>query len=450
MSPLELVKNSPLFAALAVVVVVVGALLAAGVGGMGFVVAVVLTILLHGIFALGLNIVTGYTGLLDLGYATFIAIGAYVVGAGLMLTSQTPTEYADLSVGKLVMTKEQREVAPAPGGLVLVRERHDLKFDVVEGAAAVRAALEAKQKTIAARHVDGLSLSVGQRVAHGQQALRFPGAILLLLVVAGGVSAGVALLRGFPTLRLTGDYYAIVTLGFAEIVALVTKNEEWLTGGAFGIKLGSKFQPSFLGGELYNDTWRFYVLVVGVFLLVLVAVSRLQSSRVGRAWAAIKADETAARASGIDVDKAKLLAFAVSGFIGGVGGGLFALKLQTITPGNFDIWLSIIVVCCLVLGGLGSIRGALLGAVILMGLSEGLRYASPPLPPEARFLVYGLILVLLMRFRSQGLLPRREEGSAPTADELGGLRAARPALYVLGEPADAPRHPPGAAGGVSA
>lgn len=452
------------FAAAALVVVAVGLFQAAGVQVLGlgftqvrvpFVAAITLTILLQAIFALGLNVVIGWTGLLDLGYASFVAIGAIVVSLGLVLTSQPPTSYPDLAVSKLVLTQEQRTMAPAAqadGAEVVVRERPDLRFDVVEGVPAALAALEARQKTIAARHVDGLALPVGQTTARGEQVFRFPGGYFVLLLLAGLVSAAVALVRGFPTLRLTGDYYAIVTLGFAEIVWLVTLNEEWLTGGAFGIKLAQQYRPRILGAELYSDTWQYYFIVFAVLLLTVAAVRRLHASRIGRAWAAIKADETAARASGIDVDRAKMMAFAVSGFIGGVGGGLFAIKLGTVTAKQFDIWMSILVVCCLVLGGMGSIRGAVAGAAILMGLGELLRAASDvsvvgrlAIPPEARFLVYGLILVLLMRFRPQGLLPPREEGPPPTKDELATLRATSSGLYALpGAPSAPPApEPPG-------
>lgn len=437
-------------AAAAVVVVLIGLMQALGVRALGlgfttvgvpFLSAIVLTILIQAIFALGLNVVVGWTGLLDLGYASFVAIGAIVVSLGLVLTEQTPTPYPDMAVSKLVMTAAQRDLPPAadPGGEVIVRERPDLRFDVVEGAPAVLAAIEAGQKTIAARHVGGLTLPVGQATARGDQVFSFPGGYFVLLVLAGACSAVMALVRGFPTLRLTGDYYAIVTLGFAEIVWLITLNEEWLTGGAFGIKLASQYRPEVLGAPLYSDTWQYYLVVVVVLALVILAARRLHASRVGRAWAAIKADETAARASGIDVDRAKMLAFAVSGFIGGVGGGLFAIKLGTVTAKQFDIWMSIVVVCCLVLGGMGSIRGAVAGAAILMGLGELLRVASDEsavgrlaIPPEARFLVYGLILVLLMRFRPQGLLPPREEAPPPTAAELEGMRTAASSLFALG------------------
>lgn len=403
----------------------------------GFLLTIAITIMLHAIFALGLNVVVGWTGLLDLGYASFIAIGAFVVSLGLVLTYQPPRSFESLPVGDIVLTQAQRDLPARAGVEVVVRERFDLRFDVVSGAETVRAAQEAKQKTIAARHVAGLALPIGQTTAKGTQPFgRLPGGFFLLLLLGGLLAAAAGVVRGFPTLRLTGDYYAIVTLGFAEIVWLVTLNEEWLTGGAFGVRLGEYF-PTVWGGKLMASSWQYYVICWLVLVLVVAAVTRLQRSRVGRAWAAIKADETAARSSGIDVDRYKLLAFAVSGFIGGVGGGLFAIKISTVTSKQFDIWLSIVCVCCLVLGGMGRIRGALLGAAILMGLGELLRFLSEPqfgrfaLPPEARFLVYGLILVVLMRFRPQGVLPPRQDGPAPDEAELAALRARPSALFTL-------------------
>lgn len=411
--------------------------------------AVALTIMLYAIFALGLNVVVGYTGLLDLGYASFVAIGAFVVSIGLVLTLQEAREFPDLPLTKVVLTAKQMALPPVPGEEVVVSERPDTRYDVIAGASAVLAARQAGQKTIAARHEGGLALPVGQKAARGVQVFqKVPGGYFLLLVLAGAAGAVAGLVRGFPTLRLTGDYYAIVTLGFSEIVYLVTLNEEWLTGGAFGIRLAQQYRPDVLGAPLYDDTWQYYFIVLGVLALTAVALHRMRASRVGRTWSAIKADETAARASGIDVDEAKMLAFAASGFIGAVGGGLWAIKLSTVPAKQFDIWLSIIVVASLVLGGMGSIRGAIVGAAILMGLGEVLRVASdasvmsrahlPTLPQEARFLVYGVILVVLMRFRPQGLLPPRREGPTPTDAELAAMRQAPSPLFALAG-ASAPR-----------
>jgi branched-chain amino acid transport system permease protein len=401
-------------------------------GGLRFFLnSIVLTVLIGAIFAVGLTVVVGYTGLLDLGYVAFVAVGAYVVAIGLMITRQTPTEYPALPLSDLVLSDEQRRLEPREGEAVVVAERSNYKFDVVEGAAAVLAAQRRGERTIAARHQDGLALGVGTRAAHGAPLLRFPGAFLLLLGLGGLAGATMALVRGWPTLRLTGDYYAIVTLGFAEIVYLVLKNEVWLTGGPSGIKPPAAFKPQLLGTDLYNDTGRFYFLVVLVLALSVLAVRHLHRSRVGRTWAAIRADETAARSSGIDVDRAKMQAFAVSGFIGGVAGGLYTVKLENVvTPDTFKMDLSIVAVCSVVLGGIGSLRGAVLGAVVLWGLSEVLRFVTV-IPQDARFLIYGLILVLLMRFRPQGLLPPRTGGRAPDAAAQAALRAADAPLFHL-------------------
>lgn len=416
------------------------------VGGVGspFLVSIALSIMLHAIFALGLNVVVGYTGLLDLGYASFIAIGAFVVSLGLVLTHQPPRDLPALPVRQLVLTQAQRELAPRAGVPLVVRERPDLRYDVVAGAEAVLDALARDVRALDAEHVRGLTFPVGQATARGSLPFAFPGGLFVLLALAGAAGAAAGVLRGFPTLRLTGDYYAIVTLGFAEIVWLVTLNEDWLTGGAFGIKLSERFRPRLLGDALYDDTWQFYGVVLAALVAAVVASWRLERSRVGRAWAAIRADETAARSSGIDVDRYKLLAFAVSGAIGAVGGGLFALKVGTIVATKFDIWLSIVVVCCLVLGGMGTIRGAVAGAALLIGLGEVLRLLSDTttlgawaLPAEARFLVYGLVLVVVMRFRPQGLLARLGGGGLD-AGELAALRAGASRLFTLAGAPPAP------------
>jgi branched-chain amino acid transport system permease protein len=423
-------------------------------GGNPFVVNVALTVMIFMVLSLGLNVVIGYTGLLDLGFASFMAIGAFTLSLGLVLTNQPEEQFRGddaLKISKLRLTHEQRQLDAEAGAPVVVRRRPDLYFDVLEGAPAVLAAKEAGDKRIEARHVSGLVLPVGQSTARGSHPLHFPGGFFLLLLCAGTVCAVAGLIRGYPTLKLTGDYYAIVTLGFAEIVWLVTLNEEWLTGGAFGIKLTKEFRPEIFGDALYEGTWQFYYITMGCVALATLASYHLQHSRLGRSWAAIKADETAAMASGIDIARAKMQAFAVSGFIGGVGGALWAIKVGTVTAKEFDIWKSILVVCCLVLGGMGTIRGALLGAAVLSGLGELLRLLSDPtmvarflpvsidtaeaisLPPEARFLVYGLILVLLMRFRPQGLLPPRASSPAPSADEQARLAEAESPLFALGQ-----------------
>ncbi|MSR83048.1 MAG: branched-chain amino acid ABC transporter permease [Candidatus Latescibacteria bacterium] len=460
---------------------------------------VFLLILIYAILALGLNVVVGFTGLLDLGYVAFMTVGAYT-------------------------------------SVLLYR----------------------------------------------QPEWQFTGSIFAVLLIAGLHCALWGVLRGAPTLRLTGDYYAIVTLAFAEIVFLLVLNESWLTGGPSGIKgyppialsyaeapaqqvnlhllvspdprgptpenpqglvaeatytpqdlwlgqlsadaspglrrryekshpdtaagpelrfrnwdtqmafvelgadapwvvLGSgvidgespgsaiqiplaqrepgaflkpliywdlgqlapgeyqaiiQLEPRFARQVLKDGTPGFFYLGLILAGLTLGTVTLLHHSRLGRAWAAIKADPISARSCGIDINREKMVAFAVSGFIGGVGGSLMAFKFLIVSTNIFDFWSSIVVLCCIVLGGMGNIRGVIIGALCFIGLGELLRepylFTSASASTRAwvehrgglvqqilsvreegvelnlartRYLFFGLILVLFMIFRPGGLLP---------------------------------------------
>lgn len=472
---------------------------------------VCLLVLIYVILALGLNVVVGFTGLLDLGYVAFMTVGAYTA-------------------------------------VLLYR----------------------------------------------QPEWQFAGSIFAVLLIAGLHCALWGALRGAPTLRLTGDYYAIVTLAFAEIIFLVVLNESWLTGGPSGIKgyppialsyapappqevslrllvrpdprgstpenpqgleaeasfapqdlwlgelspeaspglrrryeksrpdtgagpelrfrnwdrqmafvelgcdepwvvLGSgvidgespgsavqipleqrepgaflkpliywdlaqlspgeyraaiRLEPRFARQVLKDGTPGFFYLVLILAGLTLGAVSLLHHSRLGRAWAAIKADSVSARTCGIHVNREKMVAFAVSGFIGGVGGSLMAFKFLIVSTNIFDFWSSIVVLCCIVLGGMGNIRGVLIGTLCFIGLGELLRepflFAGASESTRAwvesggalvkqilslreegvelnlartRYLFFGLILILFMIFRPGGLLPPsgRDRPIAPAA-----------------------------------
>ncbi|MBI2566122.1 MAG: branched-chain amino acid ABC transporter ATP-binding protein/permease [Candidatus Schekmanbacteria bacterium] len=241
------------------------------------------------------------------------------------------------------------------------------------------------------------------------------GGFLCALIIAAFHCAVWGIIRGAPTLRLTGDYYAIVTFAFAEIVFLFVLNEVWLTGGPMGLKGGSdpgQFPPiRILGEDWFEATRGFYYITFLALLGTILLVSRLRHSRVGRAWLAMKADAISAGTCGIDRSRYKLLAFAVSAFVGGIGGGLMAFKLEIVTPNTYDFWLSVIVLCCLVLGGMGSIPGALVGTAVLMSLGELLREEIAiggivlHVPDQTRYLAYGVLLLLVMVFRPQGLLP---------------------------------------------
>lgn len=225
------------------------------------------------------------------------------------------------------------------------------------------------------------------------------------LLPLGGLFAIIAgLAIGIPVLRLRGDYLAIVTLGFGEITNQVLLNLE-ITGGANGIAGIPK--PGFFGLALtpHQGAMYVYYIALGLAIVTIIAVSRLRDSRLGRSWMALREDEIACEMMGVDKTRAKLSAFALSACWAGLGGVLFAAKESLITPVAFGFMESITILCVVVLGGLGSIWGVVLGAVIIVALPEYLRAFS-----EYRMLLFGACLVLMMVFRPQGLIsPRRKE-----------------------------------------
>jgi branched-chain amino acid transport system permease protein len=270
------------------------------------------------LLAVGLNIVCGFTGLLDLGYVCFYLIGGYTAG--------------------ILMTR----------------------------------------------------LGVSYWVA-------------LPLAVLHGTAWG--LLRGAPTLRLTGDYFAIVTFGFAELFFRIVRNEEWLVGAPNGQLRGIPSPTLF--GITFNQNWHNYYHIIILLILVVFITYRLQHSRVGRAWVAIREDEQAAESMGINVSRYKLLAFAISAAIGALGGAFLGPFRGGISAGTFEFWESILIICMVVLGGMGSIRGAIIGGAVLASLGEILRWVLPDQIGDARYLIFGIILILLMRFRPDGLILKK-------------------------------------------
>jgi branched-chain amino acid transport system permease protein len=310
--------------------------------------------LLYIMLALGLNIVVGYAGLLDLGYIAFYAVGAYL--------------YA----------------------------------------------------LLASPHF-GLHLPFW--------------AILPLGALVAGIFG---VLLGAPTLRLRGDYLAIVTLGFGEIIRIFLNNLNApvnITNGPQGINL---IDPIALGGfslgkahTLFGVTvpgvYLYYYLFLALTLLAIFVSLRLENSRIGRAWVAIREDEVAAEAMGIPTRNVKLLAFAMGASFGGISGGLFAGFQGFISPESFNLFESIIVLCMVVLGGMGNVAGVVLGAILLTTFPEALRYLGELQelvfgrvladPADLRMLVFGLALVLIMVLRPAGLVPearrRREFASEP-------------------------------------
>jgi branched-chain amino acid transport system permease protein len=206
----------------------------------------------------------------------------------------------------------------------------------------------------------------------------------------------VGVLLGIPVLRTRGDYLAIVTLGFGEIVRLVLNNLDSVTHGPQGL---TGKAPAFLSFQFKEPLHFYYIILAGCALAIFVA-DRLNNSRIGRAWIAMREDEDVARAMGINVTVYKLLAFAIGASFAGVAGAIFASRQGTIFPSDFSLMVSINLLCLIVIGGMGSIPGVVLGAVILIGLPELLREVQ-----QYRLLVYGFLLVMMMRFRPEGFIP---------------------------------------------
>jgi branched-chain amino acid transport system permease protein len=293
--------------------------------------------------SLGLNIVVGFAGLLDLGYIAFYAVGAYV--------------YA----------------------------------------------------LLASPHFN----------------LHLP--FWAILPICALVACTFGVMLGAPTLKLRGDYLAIVTLGFGEIIRILLNNLSApvnITNGPQGLntidsfKLGSfdfGKKEEFFGYEM-SGPMKYYFLLVLILIVIIIINLRLQNSRIGRAWEAIREDEIAARAMGIDTTKMKLLAFAMGASFGGVAGGIFAATQQFISPESFVLVESVMVLAMVVLGGMGNIWGVIAGAVLLSFVPEFLRYTVEPfqkmvfnkviLEPEIiRMLLFGFALVLMMLYRPAGLFP---------------------------------------------
>jgi len=254
--------------------------------------------------------------------------------------------------------------------------------------------------------------------------------ILAILPVGAGLACLAGVLLGSPTLKLRGDYLAIVTLGFGEIVRIFLNNLNApinVTNGPQGITL---IDPVSFGAFKFSGTTqifgfalsgpqKYYFLLVALAILVIVINVRLQHSRIGRAWQAIREDEIAAKAVGINTRNLKLLAFAMGASFGGVAGGIFSAMQGFVSPESFSLIESIMILAMVVLGGMGHIPGVILGAVLLTVLPEVLRYGVGPLqmalfgkmlvdPESLRMLVFGLALVLVMRFKPAGLWPSPE------------------------------------------
>ena len=317
--------------------------------------------LLYVMLALGLNIVVGYAGLLDLGYVAFYAVGAYMFG---LLASPHLTE---------------------------------------------------NFAWFAAHFPDGMHLSLWVVIP-----------LALVLAACTGV------LLGIPVLKLRGDYLAIVTLGFGEIIRIFLNNLDHpvnLTNGPkglgqidsvkiFGLDLAKRQE---LFGFDINSVTMYYYLFLALVLITIVICYRLQDSRIGRAWMAIREDEIAAKAMGINTRNMKLLAFGMGASFGGVAGAMFGAFQGFVSPESFSLMESVMIVAMVVLGGLGHIPGVILGAVLLSALPEVLRYVAGPLQAMTdgrldasilRQLLIALAMIIIMLLRPRGLWPSPEHGKS--------------------------------------
>ena len=223
-----------------------------------------------------------------------------------------------------------------------------------------------------------------------------------ILPIAMGLSMLSGVLLGAPALRLRGDYLAIVTLGFGEIVRIIAVNEEFI-GGARGIA-GIPTPPDLFGMkfEILNPK-PYYWLLVSMILLTYWAVRRMSVRRPGRAWDAIRQDDDVAQLMGVPTFKYKVWAFVLGAAVGGAGGCLYATQILSIVPDQFSLNVSILVLACVVFGGIGNPFGVMLGAAILAYLPERIRFLTQP-----RQLVFGIVLVLIMNLRPDGILPRKK------------------------------------------
>ncbi|OGR83671.1 MAG: hypothetical protein A2901_09105 [Elusimicrobia bacterium RIFCSPLOWO2_01_FULL_54_10] len=230
----------------------------------------------------------------------------------------------------------------------------------------------------------------------------------LATLAAVAVTVAVRLALGAPVLRLRGDYLAIVTLGFGEITRLVLNNWDSLTNGPKGLpRVGEALGTVSLFGFEFTENIHFYYLILAVAALTVVISKNLEHSRIGRAWIAVREDEIAAELSGIPVTRVKMLAFATSAFFAALAGSIFVHWERFVTPESFTFWESVLVVSMLVLGGMGSVTGAILGAILISGLPLLLQASLGGEMIRYRYLIFGAALVAVVIFRPQGLLPSK-------------------------------------------
>ncbi|MDQ7968804.1 MAG: ABC transporter ATP-binding protein [Oxalicibacterium faecigallinarum] len=349
--------------------------------------------LLYIMLALGLNVVVGFAGLLDLGYIAFYAIGAYLTA--LLASPQ----------------------------FAVVLESFINQYPIIGESLMTLFGPEIAQ--------DGIHLS------------------LWIIVPIAALVAGIfGALLGAPTLKLRGDYLAIVTLGFGEIIRIFMNNLNGpvnITNGpqginmidpihVFGVSLAGEGGSVMIGGYAMPSVNAHYFLFLLLCIAIIFISVRLQNSRLGRAFVAIREDEIAAKAMGINTRNVKLLAFAMGASFGGVAGSMFASFQGFVSPESFSLTESIAVLAMVVLGGMGHIPGVVLGGLLLAALPEVLRHGVEPLQRTLfghvivdaevlRQLLYGLAMVLIMLIRPSGLWPAPRSEDRPTADGDAGKKS---------------------------
>ena len=360
-------KDSMIGVILCIVLLAVLPFIARELGGTTWV-RIIDMALLYVMLALGLNIVVGFAGLLDLGYIAFYAVGAYMVA--LLSSSHLSDNFAFFQ-------------------------------------------------------------------QHFPNGLHIP--LLVIIPLGAGLAAIAGIMLGTPILKLRGDYLALVTLGFGEIIRIfmnnLGKNEFNLTNGPRGINridpvsvFGYPLDRTLtVGGVQLTKEFLYYYLFLVLAAVTIFVCYRLQYSRLGRAWMALREDDIAAKAMGINVRNVKLLAFSLGATFGGVAGGMFAAFQGFISPESFSFMESIVVLTMVVLGGMGHIPGVVLGAVVLYFLPEFLRFTVEPMQKAVfgkllidtailRQLILGLCMVLIMLFRPKGLWPTPERNDKKDDD----------------------------------
>jgi len=268
-------------------------------------------------------------------------------------------------------------------------------------------------------------------------------AYLTVTPIAMAVAGLGAVLIGVPTLRLRGDYFAIVTLGLAQILQLFVRNEDWLTDGSKGIgELPTvlSFAIGDAGSPFALKTGHYFLGLMFLALSLWIMI-RLRDSRIGRAFMAIRDDELAAQSNGIQLSYYRMMSFTISAMICALAGVALVARVRFISPSDLMFWESILYLCCIVLGGLGSVRGALIGALIIGGAGELMRIGITHLPPgwnvpaQLRYILFGVILIAVMRFRPEGLHSAAQEEIERGESEVGLHRDVKPTLFAIGEKA---------------